>query len=98
MFYGINCREGEDIMSVITISKGEEFKISIKDELREDDIFINEYQRGRTSAQRICWMKLQEHPCKRKVWEHPGPGSVGILKIISLHFAGNEGRVRAALC
>jgi hypothetical protein len=60
MFYGINCREGEDIMSVITISKGEEFKISIKDELREDDIFINEYQRAADMLDEIAGASMQE--------------------------------------
>ena len=47
-------------MSVITISKGEEFKISIKDELREDDIFINEYQRAADMLDEIAGASMQE--------------------------------------
>ena len=47
-------------MSVITISKGEKFKISIKDEIREDDIFINEYQRAADMLDEIAGASMQE--------------------------------------
>ncbi len=47
-------------MSVITISKGEEFKISIKDEIREDDIFINEYQRAADMLDEIAGASMRE--------------------------------------
>lgn len=41
-------------MSEITIIKGEEFKISVKDEIKQDDIFIREYKRAAVMLDEIA--------------------------------------------
>ncbi len=47
-------------MSVITVVKGEEFKISVKEEITEDDIFINEYRRAADMLDEITGASRKE--------------------------------------
>ncbi len=57
-------------MSKITIVKGEEFKISVKKEIQENDIFINEYRRAAVMLDEIAGVlkeaKKEEAVCSWK--------------------------------
>lgn len=45
--------KGESIMAKITITKGNEFMIAVRDEITKDDLFIEQYERAANILDRI---------------------------------------------
>ena len=55
-------------MAKITITKGNEFKIAVKDEITKDDLFIEQYERAANILDRIVGTSIEVRD-KKEFWK-----------------------------
>ena len=60
--------KGESIMAKITITKGNEFMIAVKDEITKDDLFIELYKRAANILDRIVGASIEVRD-KKEFWK-----------------------------